>query len=250
MAARAPGRVLKRGESGADTSVVGRRLLTAAIVLATTLTGTAASAADEVGSPDFVRSTWDQPGTAPLDGVGAYLYIAPGPAPATSQLPPDYEYLLEFFYEGGQMVGVIGLGSRAGGHIAGLATGYSRTVVVPYEWSAGRLYFLFVHRLSDHEWGAWVLDVWADAWTFIGQGSTPVEVGGLSPSTWTVVAWADSTSSNPCSAYPRTDAYFTPVFGVRGGSFTLGTRAGDSAHPNGCPGQISSSLGWARYTLG
>ena len=225
----------------------------AAVVLAASLMTTPATAADGVGAPDSVRSTWSQPGTEALDGLGTYLYVAPEPAPGASQLPAAYDYVLDFVYDGAQVPGGIGLGSQGpgGARFAALATGGSGTVVLPYEWSAGRLYFLFVHALGEGAWGGWVLDVWADQWTFIGQGSTPVEWGRLSPSSGTVVSWeADPASANPCRAYPRTDAYFTPAFGVRNGSFTLGTPAGEFVHPNGCPAEISTVLGWAHYRLG
>jgi hypothetical protein len=212
-----------------------------------------ATAADGVGVPSWVRSTWSQPGTGALDGLGAYLYIAPEPAADPSQLPAAYDYVLEFSYEAAQVPGGIGLGSQGpgGAKFAALATGGSGTVILPYEWSPGRLYFLFAHGLGDGAWGGWVLDVWAEQWTFIGQGSTPVEWGRLSPTSWTEVSWeGDSESLNPCSAYPRTDAYFTPAFGVRDGSFTLGTAAGEFVQPDGCPAEISTVLGWAHYRLG
>src|SRR5947208_5005580 len=134
--------------------------------------------------PDIPISNWDQPGSEPLDGLGMYLYVAPD-SPGPSQLPGEYDYELLFSYEGSQLPGALGLGrgpnGPGGGKFVGFATGSSGTVVVPYEWSTGRLYFLFVHRLGDGAWGAWVYDVWADAWTFVGQGQTPVAWGRLAP---------------------------------------------------------------------
>lgn len=195
-------------------------------------------------APDIPMSTWDQPGSAPLDGIGMYLYVPTAPG--------NYDYTLQFSYEQSSSVGAVGLGSGpngGGGKFVALATGGSATVITPYEWSEARLYFLLAHRLDASTWGAWVYDVWADAWTFVGQGQTPVEWGRLSPRARTAAEWEGPPGSD-CAAYPRTDAYVTPPIGVRDGSFTLGTWVSDTMLPYGCPSETSSYLGWAHYRLG
>ena len=119
----------------------------------------------------------------------------------------NYEYYIHLMYEDSSTPGAIVLGSlnEEGTivRIAGLSTGGGFPVAVPYDWSPGRLYFLFVHTLGPGAWGGWVLDVWADEWTFIGQGSTPVEWGRLSPTSSTVARWRGApVESGACSAYP------------------------------------------------
>ncbi len=95
-----------------------------------------------------------------------------------------------------------------------------------------------------------VVDVVANRWTFIGQGTTPTGWGRLAPRSRTAVEWEDTGSTAPCDAYPRTDAYVPPSLGIRNGSFTVGKLVTNTVIANGCPSQATYFGGWAHYHLG
>lgn len=66
-------------------------------------------------------STWVQPGSGNLDGLGAFVYVAP-PAPgATQGSPGGYEYHLRFDLED-RSLGILVLGHKDGQRVAGFGT--------------------------------------------------------------------------------------------------------------------------------
>ncbi len=234
----------------------GRRLLGAATGLAVALVGTlipAATAQTADKTQDVPISVWDQPGPELLDGVGAWVYIAPQAPPSANQGSPDgYEYLLSFAYPG-LNVGFIGLSTRPEGRFAGLTLVTNAGVppaTVPFDWSPGHFYYLLVYHLGGGQWGGWVYDYSASSWTFVGQVAAPAGWGLLTPSSRTLVDQKDQITAPTCADYPRTDAYFYPPVGYRGTSFTVATLRFNYVQPGECPSQTTMEYGWAHYRLG
>ena len=207
-------------------------------------------------SQEQPRSTWVQPGTGPLDVLGAFfLPFAPAPGP-TQASPLGYEYTLGFDFEDGSG-GVLVLGHQNGQKVAGFGLFPSHLVdIVPFDWEFGHVYFLMVHRLSPVDWGAWVYDWSATTWDFVGQQRVPAGTGGIVPTSTTGVdfdaslAPAPSADPSSCSFYQRVDTYVHPPLGWRGSVLSLATLGASTAAPGDCPGTTTDFHGWQHYALG
>ncbi|MCA1691303.1 MAG: hypothetical protein LC733_03525 [Actinobacteria bacterium] len=102
----------------------------------------------EVPTQEQPRSTWVQPGSGPLDGLGTFVYVeAPAPG-ATQGSLLGYEYTIQFGFEDGSD-GVLALGSRNGQKVAGFGLIPSHLVdTVPFDWQFGKIYYLLTYRIA------------------------------------------------------------------------------------------------------
>jgi hypothetical protein len=195
-------------------------------------------------------SVWNQPGAEPLDGLGAWVYVAPKAVPGTED---PYDYLLRWDLSGtgaSQGMGFIGLATRPEGTMAGMSLVSSvpqATVLTPFNWSPGHFYYLLVYRSSTDHWVGWVYDYSAQAWTIVGQLTAPVGGGLLSPSSRTLLEQA---TGRPCAGYPRSDVFFYPPVGYRGTTVSLATLGSHGVAPGECPTATSVEYDWVHYRLG
>ncbi len=239
-----------------------RRFFVAASTLVLALlagAATSASAQSAGASQEIPSSTWVQPGSEPLDGIGAWVYIAPGPPPGPAQgSPGGYEYLLRFNLQKPlqEPFGFIGLSTRPdGSHFAGLAlvSGLDQpTDTVDFNWSPGHFYYLLVYQVGANEWIGWVYDHNAASWTIVGTVTTPDGSGRLSPTSATTVDYQSGGASYilECAGYPRTDAVFYPPVGYRGATVTLATLGSHTVYPGNCPTTTTIEYDWVHYRLG
>lgn len=218
--------------------------------LAATLASASAQTAPK--AQEGPTTIWDHPGGAELlDGVGAWVYVAPQAPAGPDQLAvADYQYLLSFNYPGLRM-GFIGLASGAEGKFAGmvLVDNPVPAARVALDWQPGRFYYLLYYSLGGNQWGGWVYDLAANSWTFIGRITAAEGWGRLTPSSRTMVSW-DGPQAADCAAYPRTDAYFYPVVGYRGTSFSIASLGFHYVQPGDCATQTSIEYDWVHYRLG
>lgn len=202
-------------------------------------------------------SSWVQPGTAPLDGVGTYVYVAAPPAGAGQGSPLAYEYTFFFSFEA-KTSGFLALGQRQGQKLAGFTVSAAGNPVatVPFDWSFGHIYFLLTYRLGVDLWGGWIYDYSAASWTFIGQQPAAAGSGGLLPTSRTAVDYDPTLAPTPgvdwttCASYPRVDAYFYPPIGWRGSTTTVAAPDGTTVYPGDCPVTITTEYGWQHYGMG
>jgi hypothetical protein len=225
------------------------------------LAGIAPSATAQVSgaSQEAPSTTWVQPGADPLDGLGAWVYIAPeGPPAPTQGSPGGYEYLLRFNLQppSPQAFGFIGLSTRPdGSHFAGLVMVSSvpqPTDRVDFAWAPGQFYYLLVYQVGVSEWVGWVYDYSAASWTIVGQVTAPEGSGRLSPTSATTVDYQSGGGSSGlgCFGYPRTDVFFYPPVGYRGSTVSLATLGSHSVSPGDCPTTTSVEYDWVHYRLG
>lgn len=213
--------------------------------------GLPASAQTVAPSQDVLSTSWVQ--TAPQnrfnDGLGTWVYVAP-------QASTAYEYPMTFVFDH-LRVGAVTLGTGANGKVArltlrDLVTGPVASTEVPYDWSPGRFYFLYVHQVSADTWGAWVMDWDAGTWTYIGSVLAPAGWGQLVIGSLTSVQWsATATRPTSCTGQSATDAYFFPPLGYTGSQYTFSSLSGQNpASPGGCPAQAEIlPNGWVHYHL-
>ena len=199
-------------------------------------------------------TVWTQPAATPLDGMGTWMATANDPAPTAGQVPPSYLYAYGFGFTGSTALGFVGLVTAPGGKYAVASVvgpdGTRHEAVVPFDWSAGRLYFPFVYRLGPGSWGAWVFDDHAKTWVGIGLLPLPATWGKLSSAAVTAVGWTGAPGTS-CSAYPRADVYIQAPLGFVGSTVAQATRAGGDATAGDCaPEPTVDSPPWAHYRVG
>ena len=220
----------------------------------TTSTTTTTTRPPNAATPRAPYSVWTQASPALLDGTGTWLATLNDPVPAAGQQSPDYLYGLSFGFASGAARGVVGLSTGPAGKTAVLSvTGPvagPQTVSIPFPWTAGRFYYLFVHQYGAGTWGALVYDLTANRWTVIGALSVPPEWGQLSPTTITAL-FSLGPPAATCGAYPRADLFMhapTAYVGSATSDATLfqgGTTDGTCAG-----GHVVSGGGWIRYVAG
>jgi len=233
---------------------------TAAVVLALALVSLSASTAGANIDPGGVfqrlpSTEWLMPGTAPFDGTGRYVYVAPySPGPQqVSTATYRYEHIFDFEGGGGGHVALTGdvAGPRAAFRVN------DAMITVPYQWSPGRIYFLFAYHLGGGTWGAWVYDVTASSWTFVGS----LRPGSLHSGTFTAstveeaagVRGPSDAAASPlpsCSWFPRVDVYFSPPIGFRGTAATIGEQTRTFLTIGDCLTTWSTEYGWMHHQLG
>jgi hypothetical protein len=214
-----------------------------------------AHAADPPPS-DQLGSVWLQPGTAPLDGLGAFLYEVQPPAPGPAQATPTkYEYSLVFHLEDSSL-GVIALGYKNGQKVAGFGMLPTTLVsTVPYDWKYGEVYFLVTSRLTATQWAAWVYDWSAGSSSLIAVQTVPATTGRMLPEATTLVDFDGDTTApagtdTTCARYPRIDALFSATIGWRGEVITSATLKQSAGFDGPCPSTTVTVRGWQWYTLG
>ena len=232
-----------------------RRFLPVLATALAVLTATPASAQVGFVTQEVPSTIWTQPGPPGdlNDGVGTWVYVLPQAPVGPSQRADSYDYALSFSFPGLGRLGFISLYTGQGGTRARLSlTEGSATVDIPYNWSPGRFYFLYVHHLQNGHWGGWVMDWDAGVWSYIGSVQAPAGWGLLTKSSRTRVWWPGAAGTpTACSAYPRTDAYFFPTLGYTGSNFTIGTFDFHHAQEGNCPTQTEIlPNSWVHYRLG
>lgn len=206
--------------------------------------------------PDAVGSVWQQPGAAPLDGIGTFVYVAQPPAAGPAQgSPTKYEASLLFHLEDSSL-GVIALGHKNGQKVAGFGI-LTHTLVstVPFDWQYNHIYYLLTYRLSATQWGAWVYDWSAASWSLISVQTVPATTGRMLPEATTLVDFDGDTpapaGTDPtCARYPRIDVLFYAPMGWRGEVITSATLKGPAGSDGPCPSSTATVNGWQWYTLG
>lgn len=225
---------------------------TSSTTTSTSTTSTTTTLPPAKVAPQSPYSVWAQPASTPLDGIGTWIVPLNEPAARTGQLAASYMYGHGFSFAGSSATGVFALTTAPTGKVALLSVtgpdGRPHAAAVPFDWKAGRFYFLFLTQVSPGVWAAFVYDHTATSWTSIGQLSLPATWGKLSPTTSTIVGWAGATATS-CAAYPRADVLVHPTVGYNAG--TVATLAGAGNGPGSCPAQTSSfGGGWVRYEVG
>lgn len=207
-------------------------------------------------TPKGAYAAWAQPISAALDAVGTWVVPVNVPVAAAGQLSPSYLYAHYFsFTQSGSALGVIGLVATGGTKLAGFGivdeAGAAHSVGLPFDWVAGRAYYLFVAQLSPTVFGGWVYDYTAAAWTFVGQVSLPAALGKIASATLTEAVWFGP-ASGTCSAFPHAEAYFYPPVGYAGGGTTQATMANAGPTAAGsCPATATTELSpWIHLRLG
>ncbi|HEV2758153.1 MAG TPA: hypothetical protein VGV86_01175 [Acidimicrobiales bacterium] len=225
-----------------------RTVMCVAMAVVAGLFNAAPASAETQETPSTV---WTQPGGPGrvIDGVGTWVYVAPQAPAGPNQLPQSYAYSLAFSFPN-QASGFMSLTTGPGGKAARLSL--STIVEVPYDWTPGRFYFLYVHHLQGGLWGGWVMDWVRGDWTYIGSVQAPAGYGLLGTSSRTRVWWPGSAGAAAgCSSYPRTDAYFFPTLGYTGAEWTIGTMGLQHVQEGDCDSQTEMlSNGWVHYRLG
>jgi subtilisin family serine protease len=205
-------------------------------------------------TPRSPYSVWTQGSPAALDGTGTWLAIANDPTPSPGQLLPEYVYGLGFGFASSTARGVVGLATGPSGKTAELTvtgpTGPPQRLVIPFNWTADRFYFVFVHQLEPGRWGALVFDLAADTWTPIGAVTVPAEWGRLSPTTITAASWSGSSWSF-CASYPRAEVVVHSPTGFVGGAATEARFVQGGAADGACGSEHAIGPGgWIRYRMG
>jgi len=206
------------------------------------------------GPPQAPYSSWTQPASTPLDGLGTWMAVGNTPTASPGQSPPAYLYAHHFSFANSPAIGAIALVTSPGGRAAMFTVaapdGTPHTVVIPFNWSSGHFYYSLVHRLGPGSWGGWMYDYSSGVWTFVGRLNLPGEWGKLSPATMTMALWIGSTAPT-CSEYPRADVYFSPPVGYAGTSVSTAPVGTTKQTPGACAASTSVEAGtWIRYLLG
>ena len=229
-----------------------------AIATAVMIFGTAgpASAAERPGQYQ-AASVWVQPGTAPLDGLGTFVYVGQPLTPGPTQGSPEgYEYTVTFRLQDGSL-GIVAIGHQNGQKVAGFGiVDHTLVSVVPYDWKYGQIYYLLTYRLSATQWGAWVYDWTSTTWSPIAVLDVPEAAGRMLPEVATVVDYdagpvapppgADST----CAFYPRVDVLFYAPMGWRGDVITSATFKEYDGFDGPCLSTTVPVNGWQWTTMG
>jgi hypothetical protein len=222
---------------------------------ATSSTTTTTLPAPAPATPQAPYSVWRQPATTPLDGLGTWMATGNDPTPGGGQLPASYLYASVFNFTGSPTPGVVALTTGPSGKYAAFAVLDNavplRFAVVPFDWQAGRFYYLLVYQLAPGTWGGWVVDYSAGTWTPIGVLNVPSSWGKLTPNASTMAAWSGPTAAT-CARYPRADVFVAPPVGYGPGGTTIATSGGGNPlTPGTCPAQNTTEAGgWSHYGLG
>lgn len=227
-----------------------------AVAMAVMIFGTAGPAS-AAPTPDQQSTVWVQPGVAPLDGLGTFVYVGQPltPGPTQGSLEP-YEYTVTFHLEDGSF-GIMAIGHQHGQKVAGFGIlDHTLVSVVPYDWKYGQIYYLLTYRLSATQWGAWVYDWTATTWSLIALLDVPETTGRMLPETATGVDYDGGPVAPPpgadptCAFYPRVDALFTAPMGWRGDVITTGTFKEYGGFDGTCPSSTVPVSGWQWTTMG
>ena len=207
-------------------------------------------AAAEPAAHDQAATVWVQPGTAPLDGLGTFVYVAQPPEPGPTQGSPEkYEYSMTFDLEDGSLA-VLALGHQNGQKAAAFGiVDHTLFTVVPYDWKYGQIYYLLTYRLSATQWGAWVYDWTAARWDVVAVLTVPETAGRMLPEAATVVDYDAGPAAN-CAHYPRVDAMFYAPMGWRGDVITSATFKEYGGYDGPCPSTTAAVNGWHWTTMG
>ena len=200
-------------------------------------------------------SSWAQPATTPLDGLGTWIATGNDPAAGAGQAAPAYLYAQVFGFSGSTAVGAVGLLTSPAGKFAVFSArgpdGAPYDAAVPLDWKAGRFYFPLVYQLSPGVWGAWVYDHTASTWVPIGTLDLPSAWAKLAPTATTTAAWFGPTASS-CAAYPRAEVAFYRPTGFVGATTTAATLGSTATTPGQCAAETSTldAGAWAYDRMG
>lgn len=204
------------------------------------------------------NTVWGHPNTGQfMDGMGTWMYVAPGAA-TTGQVSRDgYQYLMSFAFQN-LRIGYTGLATGPNGPVARFAMSDLVTGEAPigaevaYNWSPGRFYFVYVHHLAGGTVGGWIMDWETGVWTHIGTVQPPADWGRMLRGAKTLVSRWGAVAPADCAGYPSVDAYFFPVLGYTGSNFEVGVAIPDQqVQPADCPAQTEFlANGWVHYRLG
>ncbi len=199
-------------------------------------------------------TVWEQPSTAPLDGLGSWVWPTNDGIPALGQVLPAYLFSHHFgFVDGGGALGQVGLTAGPTGRIAVFSVvepgGTEHVAAIPFDWSVGHYYFPMVYQLGPGSWGAWVWDESAATWTEIGVLALPSGWGKLAPASITSVSWFGPAAGD-CSLYPLADIWFHAPFGFIGGTGSVATDTATGAGPGDCPASSFVEGSWSGHRVG
>lgn len=247
-------RALPLPESSVGAGSVGITPDGSALVVATKNGLTVLHPTDGTVVMQIPQSMWRHSGYATLDGTGSWMGMVNEPAAGPGQLPPSYLYVHSFTFANSASVGAVGLAADPSGRYAVFAVngvdGAPRVAVAPFNWQAGRFYFPFVYQTAPGQWGAWVYDYTAAAWTPIGVFNLPATWGALTQDTATGMAWYGP-SATGCAAYPRADAVFYPPTDYYGTTPQSAEPSQTTVTAGDCPTQTSVVAGaWQRSEMG
>jgi hypothetical protein len=207
-------------------------------------------------TPTSVSAVWTQPTATALDAIATWMVPGNDPSAAVGQLPPTYLYSHWFgFTQSSTAVGVVGLVTHAGTKLAVLGIsdtdGTAHSVGVPFDWVAGRFYYLLAAQLGPSSFGGWVYDHTTEELVYLGQIDLPSAVGKISPTSITAAAWYGSLGAS-CSAYPVADVYVHPPVGYANGTTTFATLADSGPGDTGnCPVSATTEIvPWLHLHLG
>jgi len=245
------------GPPAAPTTVPGWLRSTATTSTTSTSTSTTSTTSTTVPSRVSLQnpySVWAQPAPTALDGMGTWLVPANDPVAGTGQAAAAYVYGQVLWFTGSSAVAILGLTTGPAGKTAVWTVkgpdGRSHDASVPFNWTAGSAYFVWVYRFSPGVWGAYAYDATAKTSTPIGQLTLPDAWGKLSPTSVTTVGWLGSAAS-ACSAYPYAEVFVYPAIGFVGTTPTVASLAAKGSGVGDCPTQTSIEPGvWARSRVG
>lgn len=235
--------------AGAVTGTVS--ILTAAGTMTVPVSATAAVTTATLGAPS---TAWSQPSATPLDGLGSWVAVATEPVAGAGQRAPTYLLGHVFGFSASTARGAVSLVADPTGRFAMFNVvgpdGTPHVAAVPFQWTAGRLYFPLVYRLGPGVWGAWIYDHSAGTWVAVGRLELPAAWGKLAPQSTTTAVWYGPAAPT-CASYPRADVLFYPPTGYVGTATTQATSTAMGDGGGDCPAQSSVEFGmWARYRLG
>jgi hypothetical protein len=199
-------------------------------------------------------SVWTRPGASHLDGLATWMVPYNDPAPVAGQAPASFLYASVFAFTDSSAVGFVGLVTGPAGKYAVASIvgpdGDAHNAVVPFAWSAARLYLPFVYQVSPGSWGAWVYDDQAATWVAIGEFSLPPAWGKLAPVTVTAAGWVGDPAPS-CAAYPNADVFIQAPIGFVGSSGVQATLTSAGTTAGDCPPYPPvDDYPWAFYRLG
>jgi hypothetical protein len=180
--------------------------------------------------------------------------MAADPVAGPGQVPPSYLFALSFGFANSTAQGAVGLVDGPSGKFAVLNVvdpgGVSHSAAVPFAWSGGHYYYLFVYQTAPGIWGAWVYDYTVSSWLAVGQVTLPVAWGKLAPTSATSAPWYGPTATS-CAAYPGADVLFYPPVGYVGTTPFSATLSQTALGSGDCAATTSLFQGiWARYQTG
>lgn len=201
-------------------------------------------------------TVWDTPSPMQFDGMSTWMATFDSPTAGTGQGTPFYTYFHEFgFNDGGEDYGHLSLDIVNGEKFATLSIvdvqdARESRVRVLFPWTGNSYYFLWVNRVADGVWGAWVYDNNAAAWTTIGAVLVSTRLAKLGSMSATGIAWTGP-DLETCTAYPkavvtrRAPVGYVGTTSVQTQLVTRNTDTGD------CPSTVAAFVtGWDYYVVG